>query len=171
MDEGENFYFLEMNTRLQVEHPITECITGLDLVEWQLLVASGEKLPLNQDEITSSGHAIEFRLYAEDPVKFFPSPGLITKWQLPAQEGVRIDSGYGADLKVTPFYDPMIAKIIISGQTREEAIERSRDYLKNASVEGIKTNLPFLIHALETDEFVSGNYHTGFIQNMKPITI
>lgn len=171
MDEEENFYFLEMNTRLQVEHPITECITGLDLVEWQLLVASGKALPLQQDQITSTGHAIEFRLYAEDPVKFFPSPGLITKWHLPVEEGVRIDSGYGPDLKVTPFYDPMIAKIIISGDTREEAIDKSLNYLRNASVEGIKTNLPFLIHALETEEFIAGNYHTGFIQNMKPITI
>ncbi|MGD6779086.1 acetyl-CoA carboxylase biotin carboxylase subunit [Sutcliffiella horikoshii] len=170
MDEEENFYFLEMNTRLQVEHPITECITGLDLVEWQLQVAAGEKLPLQQDEITSNGHAIEFRLYAEDPVKFFPSPGLITKWHLPSEEGVRVDSGYGPDLKVTPFYDPMIAKIIVSGATREATIERAKEYLTAASVEGIKTNLPFLIRAIETDEFVSGQYHTGFIQSMNPIT-
>ncbi|KPB04423.1 acetyl-CoA carboxylase biotin carboxylase subunit [Bacillus sp. CHD6a] len=170
MDEEENFYFLEMNTRLQVEHPITECITGLDLVEWQLNVAAGEKLPLQQEEITSTGHAIEFRLYAEDPVKFFPSPGLITKWLLPSEKGVRVDSGYGPDLKVTPFYDPMIAKIIVSGETREATIERAKEYLRAASVEGIKTNLPFLIHALEADDFVSGHYHTGFIQSMKPIT-
>ncbi|ART76243.1 biotin carboxylase [Sutcliffiella horikoshii] len=170
MDEEENFYFLEMNTRLQVEHPITECITGLDLVEWQLQVAAGEKLPLQQEEITSTGHAIEFRLYAEDPVKFFPSPGLITKWHLPSEEGVRVDSGYGLDLKVTPFYDPMIAKIIVSGDTREATIERAKEYLTAASVEGIKTNLPFLIRAIETNEFVSGQYHTGFIQSMNPIT-
>ncbi|WP_404432824.1 acetyl/propionyl/methylcrotonyl-CoA carboxylase subunit alpha [Sutcliffiella horikoshii] len=170
MDEEENFYFLEMNTRLQVEHPITECITGLDLVEWQLHVAAGERLPLQQEEITSAGHAIEFRLYAEDPVKFFPSPGLITKWHLPSVEGVRVDSGYGPDLKVTPFYDPMIAKIIVSGETREAAIERAKKYLTAASVEGIKTNLPFLIRALETEQFVSGHYHTGFIQSMNPIT-
>lgn len=170
MDDKENFYFLEMNTRLQVEHPITESITGLDLVEWQLLVAAGNPLPLKQEEITSQGHAIEFRVYAEDPVTFFPSPGLITKWHMPLQEGIRIDSGYGPDLKVTPFYDPMIAKIIISGQTREETIDRAREYLDQVEVEGIKTNLPFLRHALQTDEFIKGDYHTGFIQSMKPIT-
>ena len=170
MDEEENFYFLEMNTRLQVEHPITEAITGLDLVEWQLLVADGNALPLKQEEITSKGHSIEFRLYAEDPSTFFPSPGLITKWQMPPQEGVRIDSGYGPDLKVTPFYDPMVAKIIISAETREEAIERAREYLDQVEVEGIKTNLPFLRHVLKNDGFINGNYHTGFIQSMKPIT-
>ncbi|MCA1322309.1 acetyl-CoA carboxylase biotin carboxylase subunit [Bacillus tianshenii] len=169
MDEKENFYFLEMNTRLQVEHPITESITGLDLVEWQLLVASGNPLPLKQEEITSKGHSIEFRLYAEDPVTFFPSPGLIKKWHMPIQEGIRIDSGYGPDMKVTPFYDPMIAKIIISAQSREKAIERAKEYLDQVEVEGIKTNLPFLRHALNTDEFIQGNYHTGFIQSMKPI--
>lgn len=170
MDDKENFYFLEMNTRLQVEHPISESITGLDLVEWQLLVAAGNPLPLKQEEITSQGHAIEFRVYAEDPVTFFPSPGLITKWHMPLQEGIRIDSGYGPDLKVTPFYDPMIAKIIISAQTREETIDRAREYLDQVKVEGIKTNLPFLRHALQTDEFIKGDYHTGFIQSMKPIT-
>lgn len=170
MDDKENFYFLEMNTRLQVEHPITESITGLDLVEWQLLVAAGNPLPLKQEEITSQGHAIEFRVYAEDPVTFFPSPGLIAKWHMPLQEGIRIDSGYGPDLKVTPFYDPMIAKIIISAQTREETIDRAREYLDQVEVEGIKTNLPFLRHALQTDEFIKGDYHTGFIQSMKPIT-
>ncbi|WP_417900640.1 acetyl-CoA carboxylase biotin carboxylase subunit [Bacillus haimaensis] len=170
MDDKENFYFLEMNTRLQVEHPITESITGLDLVEWQLLVAAGNPLPLMQDEITSQGHAIEFRVYAEDPVTFFPSPGLITKWHMPLQEGIRIDSGYGPDLKVTPFYDPMIAKIIISAQTRKETIDRAREYLDQVEVEGIKTNLPFLRHALQIDEFIKGDYHTGFIQSMKPIT-
>jgi acetyl-CoA carboxylase biotin carboxylase subunit len=170
MDEKENFYFLEMNTRLQVEHPITESITGLDLVEWQLQVAAGNPLPLLQKEITSQGHSIEFRVYAEDPVTFFPSPGLITKWHMPLQEGIRVDSGYGPDLKVTPFYDPMIAKIIISALTREETINRAREYLNQVEVEGIKTNLPFLRHALNTDEFIKGNYHTGFIQSMKPIT-
>ncbi|QFT88764.1 2-oxoglutarate carboxylase small subunit [Bacillus sp. THAF10] len=170
MDEKENFYFLEMNTRLQVEHPITEAITGLDLVEWQLLVASGERLPLMQEEISSKGHAIEFRLYAEDPVKFFPSPGLITTWHLPERDGVRIDSGYGPDLKVTPFYDPMIAKIIVSGETREAAILKSLEYLQQAKVEGIKTNLPFLIRAIQEKSFQSGDYHTGFIQELKPIT-
>ncbi|MGD6833205.1 acetyl-CoA carboxylase biotin carboxylase subunit [Sutcliffiella halmapala] len=170
MDDKENFYFLEMNTRLQVEHPITESITGLDLVEWQLLVAAGNPLPLKQEEIASQGHAIEFRVYAEDPVTFFPSPGQITKWHMPLQEGIRIDSGYGPDLKVTPFYDPMIAKIIISAQTRKETIDRAREYLDQVKVEGIKTNLPFLRHALQTDEFIIGDYHTGFIQSMKPIT-
>ncbi|WP_223700331.1 acetyl-CoA carboxylase biotin carboxylase subunit [Sutcliffiella deserti] len=169
MDEEENFYFLEMNTRLQVEHPVTESITGLDLVEWQLHVAKGESLPLGQEEITSKGHSIEFRLYAEDPVTFYPSPGLITEWQLPESEGVRIDSGYGPDLKVTPFYDPMIAKIVISDSSREQAIERAKNYLEKVKVSGIKTNLPFLKRVLETEDFFKGNYHTGFIQSMKPI--
>ncbi|WP_078380997.1 acetyl-CoA carboxylase biotin carboxylase subunit [Sutcliffiella halmapala] len=170
MDEQENFYFLEMNTRLQVEHPVTESITGLDLVEWQLLVSKGNALPLTQEEIISNGHSIELRLYAEDPVTFFPSPGQITTWHLPEEEGVRIDSGYGPDLKVTPFYDPMIAKIIITDETREQTIARAKQYLAKALVTGIKTNLPFLRHVLETEEFQAGNYHTGFIQNMEPIT-
>ncbi|CAG9619817.1 acetyl-CoA carboxylase biotin carboxylase subunit [Sutcliffiella rhizosphaerae] len=169
MDENENFYFLEMNTRLQVEHPVTESITGLDLVEWQINVARGMELPLTQQEIKSNGHAIEFRLYAEDPVKFFPSPGLISSWHLPEVEGVRIDSGYGPNLKVTPFYDPMIAKIIVSAETREKVINRSLEYLKGVEVEGIKTNLPFLIRSLGSEDFKSGEYHTGFVQSLKPI--
>ena len=163
VDENENFYFLEMNTRLQVEHPVTEMIAGLDLVKWQILVAQGEKLPLSQSEIVSSGNAIEFRLYAEDPVRFLPSPGKITTLKWNQNEGVRIDSGYEEGGTVTPFYDPMIAKCIFHGKTRKEALVAAEIFFKEVKIEGIKTNAPLFLNILANDDFQNGAYTTNFL--------
>ncbi|WHY79233.1 acetyl-CoA carboxylase biotin carboxylase subunit [Neobacillus sp. WH10] len=163
VDENENFYFLEMNTRLQVEHPVTEMIAGLDLVKWQILVAQGEKLPLSQSEIVSSGNAIEFRLYAEDPVRFLPSPGKITTLNWSQKEGVRIDSGYEEGGTVTPFYDPMIAKCIFYGQTRKETLMAAENFFKEIKIEGIKTNAPLFLNVLANDDFQNGEYTTNFL--------
>jgi acetyl-CoA carboxylase biotin carboxylase subunit len=163
VDEEENFYFLEMNTRLQVEHPVTESITGLDLVRWQILVARGERLPLLQNEIKRNGHAIEFRLYAEDPVSFLPSPGKITSIDWPTTVDARIDTGYESGQVVTPFYDPMIAKCIISGKNRTEAISKSQTFFENFCLEGIKTNAKLFQEILKDEDFNKGNYTTAFL--------
>ncbi|MEH7414210.1 acetyl-CoA carboxylase biotin carboxylase subunit [Neobacillus drentensis] len=163
VDQQENFYFLEMNTRLQVEHPVTEMITGIDMVKWQILVARGEKLPLKQSDIASIGNAVEFRLYAEDPVRFLPSPGKITslKWNL--AEGVRIDSGYIEGGTVTPFYDPLIAKCIFYGSSRLKALAAATHFFKDVNIEGIKTNVPLFLTILESDSFQLGEYTTNFL--------
>ncbi|WP_053366098.1 acetyl-CoA carboxylase biotin carboxylase subunit [Bacillus sp. FJAT-27245] len=164
-DEKENFYFLEMNTRLQVEHPVTEELTGLDLVEWQIRVARGEELPAPQSGITASGHAIEFRLYAEDPEKFLPSPGKIEVFSFAEGEGTRIDAGYGEGDSVTPFYDPMIAKCIFSGESRSEALSRAKKFFDGLQITGIKTNAPLFREILENRNFSEGNYTTAFLDN------
>ncbi|PLS06447.1 acetyl-CoA carboxylase biotin carboxylase subunit [Neobacillus cucumis] len=163
VDEEENFYFLEMNTRLQVEHPVTEMITGLDLVKWQILVARGEKLPLMQDEIVSNGNAVEFRLYAEDPIRFLPSPGKITALKWSEKEGTRIDSGYVEGGTVTPFYDPMIAKCIFYGDSREKALAEAAKFFKDIKIEGIKTNVPLFLNILKSESFQKGEYTTNFL--------
>ncbi|ULT58483.1 acetyl-CoA carboxylase biotin carboxylase subunit [Neobacillus drentensis] len=163
VDQEENFYFLEMNTRLQVEHPVTEKITGLDLVKWQILVARGEKLPLQQTEISSQGHAVEFRLYAEDPVRFLPSPGKITTLQWDVGEGGRIDSGYIEGGTVTPFYDPLIAKCIFYGESRQKALAAAKRFFKDIKIEGIKTNVPLFLTILDSDSFQKGEYTTNFL--------
>ncbi|MBI1365689.1 MAG: acetyl-CoA carboxylase biotin carboxylase subunit [Alphaproteobacteria bacterium] len=162
-DGGENVYFMEMNTRLQVEHPVSEAITGVDLVEWQLRVAAGEKLPLKQSEIKERGHAFEARLYAEDAEKnFAPSVGVLTRLSLPTR--ARIDSGVEEGMGVTPYYDPMIAKIITAGGTREEALGRLAAALAETRVAGLETNARFL-HALSTDEdFAKGEVSTRYIE-------
>ncbi|WP_020061310.1 acetyl-CoA carboxylase biotin carboxylase subunit [Bacillus sp. 123MFChir2] len=161
VDDEKNFYFLEMNTRLQVEHPVTEEITGLDLVEQQLRIASGETLSFTQNEVKRSGHAIEARIYAEDPKTFFPSPGKITSLSLPTS--VRIDHFLEDGVAITPFYDPMIAKVIAHGETREEAIQKLQAALGKLKVEGIKTNTPMLLQVLEDEVFQSGIYTTSFV--------
>jgi acetyl-CoA carboxylase, biotin carboxylase subunit len=158
------FYFIEMNARLQVEHPVTELTTGVDLIGWQLRIASGERLTLEQGDIRRTGAALEFRIYAEDPVKFFPSPGPLKVFRPPTGEGVRLDSGYEEGNVVTPHYDPMIAKLIVSGPTRDEAIARSLRALADFQVEGIKTNLPLHRRILETPAFRSGQLDTRFIE-------
>jgi acetyl-CoA carboxylase, biotin carboxylase subunit len=163
VDEEENFYFLEMNTRLQVEHPVTESITGLDLVEWQILVARGEKLPLLQPEIKRNGHAIEFRLYAEDPVTFLPSPGKITNIEWPTTIYARIDSGYEGGQVVTPFYDPMIAKCIVFGESRTETLSNAQAFFEKFKLEGIKTNATLFQEILKDEDFKKGNYTTAFL--------
>jgi acetyl-CoA carboxylase, biotin carboxylase subunit len=167
VDEEENFYFLEMNTRLQVEHPVTEQITGLDLVKWQILVARGEKLPLLQDEIARNGHAIEFRLYAEDPVSFMPSPGKIDSFSWVKGDGIRMDNGYLAENTVTPFYDPMISKCIIFGDSRSEAIQRASNFFAHLEIKGIKTNAPLFQQILNDEDFIKGNYTTAFLAEKK----
>ncbi|MEW9050363.1 MAG: acetyl-CoA carboxylase biotin carboxylase subunit [Neobacillus sp.] len=167
VDQEENYYFLEMNTRLQVEHPVTEMITGLDLVKWQILVSRGEKLPLLQTEIQSFGHSMEFRLYAEDPLRFLPSPGKITKLEWEQTEGVRIDLGYEEGNTVTPFYDPMVAKCIFHGETREIVLARAEHFFAQMKIEGIKTNVPLFLDIISVPEFGAGEYTTSFLTNRK----
>lgn len=163
VDEQKNFYFLEMNTRLQVEHPVTEEITGLDLVEEQLRVAAGKKLLYTQEQIKRDGHAIEARIYAEDPKTFFPSPGKITIFETPNGERIRNETAVTSGSSVTPFYDPMIAKLIVKGQNRQEAIEHMLQALENYKIEGIKTNIPMLKEILSHPEFQAGNTTTNFV--------
>jgi len=154
-----------MNTRLQVEHPVTEAITLLDLVEWQLRVASGEALPFDQEDLTIGGHAVEARLYAEDPEKgFLPSTGRLFALKLPTGEGIRVDSGVEEGGEVTPFYDPMIAKIIAHGGSREEALERLSGALASTIVAGPKCNVAFLKSLVDAEEFREGAVDTGFIE-------
>ncbi|RZL36312.1 MAG: acetyl-CoA carboxylase biotin carboxylase subunit, partial [Pedobacter sp.] len=158
-----DFYFLEMNTRLQVEHPVTEMVTGLDLVKEQLNIADGKPFSLAQDQITFKGNAIECRIYAEDPVKFMPSPGKITKLHMPQMENFRVDSAVEENYTVTPFYDPLLAKVISYGNTRDEAIETMLKALNEMEIEGIKTNIELHKKVLSNDEFRKGNTTTDFI--------
>lgn len=164
VDRDQNFYFLEMNTRLQVEHPVTEEITGLDLVEQQLKVANGEKLDFTREDIKKKGHAIEVRIYAEHPVTFFPSPGKITELVLPEGEGIRHEIAVETGSDVTPFYDPMIGKLVVFGATREEACARLADALRNYVVEGIQTNIPMLLETVTHEQFLSGITTTKFVE-------
>jgi 3-methylcrotonyl-CoA carboxylase alpha subunit len=165
----DGFYFMEMNTRLQVEHPVTEMITGLDLVEWQFRVAAGEKLPLLQDALSINGHAVEVRLYAEDPAKgFLPSTGRLARLKLPQDDPhVRVDAGVVEGGEVSMFYDPMIAKVIAWDETRGGALARLAGALETAEVAGPRTNLAFLIAALRHPEFVAAHIDTGFIDRHK----
>jgi acetyl-CoA carboxylase biotin carboxylase subunit len=160
--EPDRFWFMEMNTRLQVEHPVTEAITGEDLVEWQLRVASGEQLSKAQAELAIDGHAIEVRLYAEDPNRgFLPSIGTLERLRLP--QNARVDTGVREGDAVSPFYDPMIAKLIVHGRTREAAAHSLADALETAEIAGVRTNNAFLIHALRQPQFIAGDIDTGFI--------
>jgi acetyl-CoA carboxylase, biotin carboxylase subunit len=159
------FYFIEMNARLQVEHPVTEVTTSVDLIGWQLCIASGEKLALGQDEVQRSGAAIEFRIYAEDPVRFLPSPGTIRTYRPPAGEGIRVDSGYAEGTAVTPHYDPMIAKLIVWGTDRAQAIDRSIGALENFSIEGIKTNVPLHLRIVRDPVFREGRLDITFLEH------
>jgi geranyl-CoA carboxylase alpha subunit len=164
LDREGRFYFLEMNTRLQVEHPVTECVTGQDLVAWQLAVARGEPLPLTQQQVTLQGHAIEVRLYAEDPhAGFLPQSGDVALWRPPAGPGIRVDHGLASGQTISPYYDPMIAKIIAHGATRDEARRRLLGALRETRVLGLATNLGFLQAAAEHDEFAAGAATTAFI--------
>ncbi|HWC33678.1 MAG TPA: biotin carboxylase N-terminal domain-containing protein [Mycobacteriales bacterium] len=167
VDPAEQSYvFLEMNTRLQVEHPVTELVTGVDLVEAQLRIAAGEAPSADVGTVVPSGHAIELRIYAEDPVRFLPSPGEITRWEEPVAEHVRVDAGYAAGTTVTPFYDPLLAKLCVWGTDRDDAIARARDAVGSFHIEGPKTNLPFFTRLLSDTAFVSGNYDTGLVDGM-----
>ena len=160
VDPDNKFYFLEMNTRLQVEHPVTEEVTGLDLVEWQLTVADGGELP-SQDSIGTKGHAIEYRVYAEDPKTFFPSPGTLEKLQW--GEGARIETGYEEGNQVTPFYDPMISKVIIHGTDRVDALAKSQTFFNRVTINGVKTNIPLFKEFIRSEEFISGDYATAVL--------
>ena len=166
-DSDGNFYFLEMNTRLQVEHPVTELVTGLDLVELQIRIAAGERLPFRQDNLEIRGHAIECRIYAEDPENsYFPSPGKITSLMEPSGPGVRLDSGIYPGWNVPMEYDPLLAKLIAYGATREQAMARLRRALQEYAIGGIKTNLSLFRRILEDDEFLSGKASTGFLARL-----
>lgn len=163
VDKNQNFYFLEMNTRLQVEHGVTEEITGLDLVEEQMKIASGERITFRREDVERKGHAIEVRIYAEDPVRFFPSPGKITKIELPRGEGIRHDIAVEAGSVVTPFYDPMIGKLIVWAETRKEACLMMNQALQQYKIDGIKTNLPMLKEIISHDQFLAGMTTTDFV--------
>ena len=166
LGEDSEFYFLEMNTRLQVEHPVTELVTGLDLVDLQFKVASGQPLGFDQSEVTLNGHAVEIRLYAEDPANdFLPSTGMIEYWREPQGSGVRVDAGVKTGNEVSPFYDPMIAKVIAYGPTRDEARHRLVDALGDSTLIGPATNRDFLIDALNRESFITGEATTAFIED------
>jgi 3-methylcrotonyl-CoA carboxylase alpha subunit len=166
VSDGKDVFFIEMNTRLQVEHPVTELITGIDLVEWQLLIAAGEALPLTQDQITLRGHAIEARVYAENPGKnFMPSVGRIRSWNMSAQQpGLRVDAGYREGDTVSPHYDAMLAKVIAWAPTREVAIDRLTHALSESDVRGVVTNIPFLAALVGHPAVRANAVDTGFIE-------
>jgi acetyl-CoA carboxylase biotin carboxylase subunit len=158
-----------MNTRLQVEHPVTEMVLGLDLVEQQLLVAAGKPVTFDPDGIQPRGHAIELRVNAEDPTRFLPGPGAITAWEEPTGDGVRVDAGYRAGTTVTPHYDSLMAKLVVHGRDREQALARARTAVAGFRVEGPKCNLPFFTELLDSEEFVSGRYDTGIVGRMRAV--
>jgi acetyl-CoA carboxylase biotin carboxylase subunit len=160
------FFFLEMNTRLQVEHPITELIHGIDLVEQQLRIASGEEPSFDLEKKTE-GHAIELRINAEDPKRFLPGPGKVATWVEPTGDGVRVDSGYGPGTTVTPHYDSLMAKLILFGRDRADAIAKARAAVAGFEIVGPKNNLPFFAELLENDEFLGGDYDTGIVSRMR----
>ncbi len=165
LDQQENHYFIEMNTRIQVEHPVTEMVTGIDLVKEQIRVAAGLPFSYTQKEITPKGWAIEFRVNAEDPHTFTPSPGTITTWVIPGGPGVRVDSAVYQGYTVPPFYDSMVAKLVVWGKDREEAIDRGKRALKEFRVEGIETTIPLHMAILGSEDFKKGRCHTSWLDN------
>ena len=165
LDKNKDFYFMEMNTRVQVEHPITETITGVDIIKEQLRIASGEKLQYKQDDIKFTGHSLEARINAENPYKnFMPCPGEIKELHIPGGNGVRIDTAIYPGYKIPPTYDSMIAKIIVHGKDRNESIAKMKSALGEFVIEGISTNIDFLYKILEDEDFISNNYDTSFIK-------
>ncbi|MGB1308963.1 MAG: acetyl-CoA carboxylase biotin carboxylase subunit [Oceanihabitans sp.] len=165
LDDDLNFYFLEMNTRLQVEHPVTELITITDLVELQIKVARGEKLPLKQEDLKINGHALELRVYAEDPLNdFLPSVGNLEVYKLPEGENIRVDNGFEEGMDIPIYYDPMLSKLITYGETRAEAIQLMQKAIQNYQVKGIQTTLPFGSFVCEQEAFRSGNFDTHFVK-------
>jgi acetyl-CoA carboxylase biotin carboxylase subunit len=168
MDKDGRFYYMETNTRLQVEHPVTEMITGIDLVKEQIRIAAGQKLSFKQSDITFTGHAIECRINAEDPDTFAPSPGLIHAWSVPGGPGVRVDTFAHAECTVSPYYDSMIAKIIVHGRDRAEAIARMRRTLEMTVIEGIKTSVPLDLKILNEPDFQAGRMSTSFMDRFMP---
>ena len=166
MDADLNFYFLEMNTRLQVEHPVSELISGVDLVELQIRVARGEALDIKQEELKINGHALELRVYAEDPLNdFLPSVGTLETYKLPIGKGIRVDNGFEEGMEIPIYYDPMLSKLVTYGKTRNEAIQLMLHAIDNYHVEGVQTTLPFGKFVCEHEAFVSGNFDTHFVKN------
>jgi acetyl-CoA carboxylase biotin carboxylase subunit len=163
MDDNQTFYFMEMNTRLQVEHPVTEWVTGVDLVKEQINIAFGGRLSFDQEQLDQRGHSLEFRVCAEDPEKFLPQAGKVTVVTMPTGLGVRVDTHLYRGYEIPVFYDSMIAKVSVWGRTREEAIARGRAALQETIVNGVKTNIPLLIQLLDNPKFLSGNYTTRLI--------
>ncbi|MEL6863711.1 MAG: acetyl-CoA carboxylase biotin carboxylase subunit [Bacteroidota bacterium] len=165
IDDQLNYYFLEMNTRLQVEHPVTECITGLDLVEEQIYIAQGKPLSVQQEDLQIQGHALELRVYAEDPENdFLPSIGQLIRYQGPQGEGVRLDDGYQEGMDIPIYYDPMISKLITYGKDRQEAVQRMRQAIADYQIEGLSTTLPFGQFVLGHEAFLSGHFDTQFVK-------
>ncbi|WP_396146486.1 acetyl-CoA carboxylase biotin carboxylase subunit [Flavobacterium sp.] len=165
LDDKHNFYFLEMNTRLQVEHPVTEMVSGLDLVELQIKVARGEALEIKQEDLVIHGHAMELRVYAEDPMNdFLPNVGNLSTYKLPEGEGIRVDNGIEEGMDVPIYYDPMLSKLVTYGKTREESIELMIKAIDNYHVEGVATTLPFGKFVMEHEAFRSGDFDTGFVK-------
>lgn len=166
--QGDQFYFIEMNARLQVEHPITEAVTGIDLIAAQLDVAAGERVDIDPMAVTRRGHALELRIYAEDPVRMLPAPGKIAVWEEPAGEGIRVDAGYEAGREITPYYDPLLAKLIVHADSRAGAIDRALAAVKRFRIEGekVRTNLPLHRRILESEAFRRGEIDTGFLDRL-----
>ena len=165
IDDDLHFYFLEMNTRLQVEHPVTEMITGIDLVEQQINIARGEVLPFRQEDLKIKGHALELRVYAEDPVNdFLPSVGNLEIYQIPTGEGIRVDGGFTEGMDIPIYYDPMIAKLITFGDNRHEAIAKMKQAIDDYEIKGLETTLPFGRFVMEHEAFVSANFNTHFVK-------
>jgi acetyl/propionyl-CoA carboxylase alpha subunit len=164
IDSDRNFYFLEMNTRLQVEHPVTEMITGLNLVEWQIRVARGEQLGFSQADLKINGHALELRVYAEDPLNnFLPSVGKLERYRIPSGEGIRVDGGFEEGMDVPVYYDPMLAKLVVHGANRTEAIRKMKDAIKQYEVKGVATTLPFGLFVMDHEAFLSADFDTHFV--------
>ena len=168
MDGDGKFYYMETNTRLQVEHPVTEMVTGIDIVKEQIRIAAGQRLSFKQSDITFTGHSIECRVNAEDPDTFAPSPGVIHAWSTPGGPGVRIDTFAHAECTISPYYDSMIAKIIVHGRDRQEAIARMRRTLEMTVIEGIKTSVPLHLKILNEPDFQNGKLGTGFMDRFMP---
>ena len=166
LDEDGRFYFMEMNTRIQVEHPVTEEVVGLDLVKLQVRIAAGEHLPFRQEEVVLRGHAIECRVNAEDPEEFLPSPGKITTLRLPGGPGVRVDTHAYAGYTVPPYYDSLLAKLIVRGQDRPEALSRMRRALQEFIIQGVKTTIPFHLRVMDHPDFVKGAVSTNFLDRL-----
>jgi acetyl-CoA carboxylase biotin carboxylase subunit len=168
MDGDGKFYYMETNTRLQVEHPVTEMVTGIDIVKEQIRIAAGGRLSFKQSDVTFTGHSIECRVNAEDPVTFAPSPGLIHAWSVPGGPGVRVDTFAHSECTISPYYDSMIAKIIVHGRDRQEAIARMRRTLEMTVIEGIKTSVPLHLQILNDPDFQAGRLGTGFMDRFMP---
>jgi len=169
VDAAGDFHFLEMNTRLQVEHPVTEMRTGVDIVRLQLRIAAGEPLGLTQDGVRFAGHAIEMRVYAEDPYRMFPSPGTITAWREPSGPGIRVDAGVVEGSVVSHLYDPLLAKLIVHAPTRDQALELALQAVDGFTVEGVRTNLPLHRHILTSAPFRGGDYTTALLEVIGPV--